>query len=93
MLSGLKSTEYFSSVKSLKYNKVKILSGDVVLAGQGFDGYMLFARIYHDVFVQDNKRYAIYTCLNNGDDKKTIKLATASEKVNTVKTSVNSIVE
>lgn len=53
----------------VKYNKVKVLSGDVVLAGGGFDGYMLFARIYHDVFVQDNKRFAIYTCLNNGPDK------------------------
>lgn len=43
----------------VKYNKVKILEGDVVTA-LGFDGYLLTARIYHDVFVQDNKRYAIY---------------------------------
>lgn len=53
----------------VKYNKVKVLSGDVVLAGGGFDGYMLFARVYHDVFVQDNKKYAIYTFLNGGADK------------------------
>ena len=44
----------------VKYNKVKIISGDLNLAGQGFDGSTLFARIYHDVFVTDNKRYSIY---------------------------------
>ena len=44
----------------VKYNKVKIISGDLNLAGQGFDGSTLFARIYHDVFVTDNKRYALY---------------------------------
>ena len=44
----------------VKYNKVKILSGDVVLAGQNFDGHTIYARIYHDVFVTDNKRYALY---------------------------------
>lgn len=44
----------------VKYNKVKIISGDMNLAGANFDGYSIFARIYHDVFVPDNKRYAIY---------------------------------
>ena len=44
----------------VKYNKVKILSGDVVLAGRNYDGYAIYARVYHDVFVTDNKRYAIY---------------------------------
>ena len=44
----------------VKYNKVKILSGDVVLGGQNFDGSVIYARIYHDVFVPDNKRYALY---------------------------------
>ncbi len=77
----------------VKYNKVKILSGDVVLAGGGFDGYMLFARVYHDVFVQDNKRYAIYTCLNNGSDKKVITAATSDSPAKKVKTTENSIVE
>lgn len=46
----------------VKYNKVKILQGDVALAATGIDGYALYARIYHDVFVMDNKRYSIYTC-------------------------------
>lgn len=45
----------------VKYNKIKILSGDYVLAGQNFDGYSIYARIYHDVFVPDNKRFALYT--------------------------------
>lgn len=44
----------------VKYNKVKIISGDMNLAGANFDGYSIFARIYHDVFVPDNKRFAIY---------------------------------
>lgn len=43
-----------------KYNKVKILSGDLNLASGNFDGYTIFARIYHDVFVPDNKRPALY---------------------------------
>lgn len=74
----------------VKYNKVKVLSGDVVLAGGGFDGYMLFARVYHDVFVQDNKKYAIYTYLNNGTDKTELKAATSSTKVDEIKTSEGS---
>lgn len=45
----------------VKYNKVKIISGDMNLAGNGFDGHTIFARIYHDVFVTDNKRFALYT--------------------------------
>lgn len=44
----------------VKYEKVKIISGEANLAGRGFDGYTVFARIYHDVFVPDNKRIAIY---------------------------------
>jgi hypothetical protein len=43
-----------------KYEKVKVIGDDLNLAGQGFDGYTIFARIYHDVFVPDNKRYALY---------------------------------
>lgn len=45
----------------VKYNKVKIIGGDMNLVGGNFDGYSIFARIYHDVFVPDNKRFAIYT--------------------------------
>lgn len=44
----------------VKYEKVKVISGEANLAARGFDGYTIFARIYHDVFVPDNKRIAIY---------------------------------
>lgn len=44
----------------VKYNKVKIIDGDANLAGRGFDGYSVYARIYHDVFVPDNKRVGLY---------------------------------
>lgn len=43
----------------VKYEKVKVLEGDVVKA-MGYDGYAVFVRIYHDVFVPDNKRIALY---------------------------------
>lgn len=43
-----------------KYEKVKVIGGEMNLAGSGFDGYTVYARIYHDVFVPDNKRYGIY---------------------------------
>lgn len=44
----------------VKYEKVKVISGEANLAARGFDGYTIFARIYHDVFVPDNKKVAIY---------------------------------
>lgn len=44
----------------VKYEKVKVISGEANLAARGFDGYTIFARIYHDVFVPDNKRIALY---------------------------------
>lgn len=44
----------------VKFNQVKVIGGDMNLAGQGFDGYTIFARVYHDVFVPDNKRVALY---------------------------------
>lgn len=44
----------------VKYEKVRVISGEANLAARGFDGYTIFARIYHDVFVPDNKRVAIY---------------------------------
>lgn len=44
----------------VKFDKVRVIGGDMNLAGQGFDGYTVFARIYHDVFVPDNKRVALY---------------------------------
>lgn len=77
----------------VKYNKVKILSGDVALAATGQDGYALYARVYHDVFVMDNKRYAIYTAVNGGSDAKSITAATSSTSAKEVKTSTTSDLE
>lgn len=44
----------------VKYEKVKIITGDPNLAGRGFDGYTIFARVYHDLFVPENKKVGIY---------------------------------
>ena len=44
----------------VKYEKVKIIEGDLNLAGNGFDGYTIYTRVYHDTFVLDNKRTGIY---------------------------------
>lgn len=49
----------------VKYEKVKIISGEANLAARGFDGYTVFARVYHDVFVPDNKRVALYLNYDN----------------------------
>ena len=46
-----------------KYDKVKVFSPEVV---QDFDGYKVNVRIYHDVFVPDNKRIAIYVHTSSG---------------------------
>ena len=47
-------------VHIVKYNKVKVLDGDLALAAANMDGFVVFARVYHDVFVTRNKRPAIY---------------------------------
>ena len=70
---GGKPINFLACAKSaiyhvVKYEKVKVISGDMNLAANGFDGYTVYARIYHDVFVPDNKRYAIY--VNLGTDAK-----------------------
>ena len=44
----------------VKYEKVKVIGDDLNLAGNGFDGYTIYARIYHDVFVPDNKKICLY---------------------------------
>lgn len=45
-----------------KYDKVKVFGPEVV---QDFDGYKVNIRIYHDVFVPDNKRIGIYVHTSN----------------------------
>lgn len=44
----------------VKYNKVRVFAPDVV---QDYDGYKVNARIYHDVFVPDNQKVAVYVSL------------------------------
>lgn len=44
----------------VKYNKVKVLDGDLALAASNQDGFVVYARVYHDTFVTKNKRLAIY---------------------------------
>lgn len=44
-----------------KYEKLVILTGAAVLAGSNFDGSKIYFHIYHDIFVPDNARIAIYT--------------------------------
>lgn len=41
----------------VKYNKVRVFAPEVV---QDYDGYKVNARVYHDVFVPDNKKLAVY---------------------------------
>lgn len=43
-----------------KFSQLKVIGGEANLAGANFDGYSIFARVYHDVFVPDNKRVAVY---------------------------------
>ena len=46
----------------VKYDKVRVFNPGVV---QDFDGYKVNVRIYHDVFVPDRKKAAIYACVSN----------------------------
>lgn len=73
----------------VKYQKVKIISGDVNLAARGFEGYTVFARIYHDVFVPDNKRVALYCSVDSGSapaPKATVDVLVKNGKVASVTT-------
>lgn len=74
-----KGINYLMAAKSsvihvVKYEKVKVIGDDLNLAGQGFDGYTIFARIYHDVFVPDNKRYALYCSIDEAKPAPTMAL-------------------
>lgn len=60
--SGSQKIDFIVVAKSAvahvtKYDKVKVFGPEVV---QDFDGYKVNIRIYHDVFVPDNKRIGIY---------------------------------
>lgn len=55
-----------AAVHITKFQKTRILSGDVATAMANIDGYVLLARIYHDVIVFDNKRVGIYAHVGSG---------------------------
>ena len=46
-----------------KYDKIRVFEPKMV---QDFDGYKVNVRVYHDVFVPDNKRVAIYAHVSEG---------------------------
>lgn len=60
--SGSKAIDFIVCAKSAvyhvtKYDKIRVFEPKMV---QDFDGYKVNVRVYHDVFVPDNKRVAIY---------------------------------
>lgn len=65
--TGSKAIDFIIVAKSAvahvtKYDKVKVFGPNVV---QDFDGYKVNIRVYHDVFVPDNKRIAVYAHISN----------------------------
>lgn len=65
--AGAKNINFIVCAKSAvyhvtKYDKVKVFNPSVV---QDFDGYKVNVRVYHDLFVPDNKKPAIYACVSN----------------------------
>jgi hypothetical protein len=49
-----------AAVHVVKYQKQKVLTGEAALANTDMDATVLFVRIYHDLFVFDNKVEGIY---------------------------------
>ena len=47
----------------VKYDKIRVFDPKLV---QDFDGYKVNVRVYHDCFVPDNKRVAIYAHVSRG---------------------------
>lgn len=65
--SGSQKIDFIVVAKSAvahvtKYDKVKVFGPEVV---QDFDGYKVNIRVYHDLFVPDNKRIGIYCHTSN----------------------------
>lgn len=66
--SGSKAIDFIICAKSAvyhvtKYDKIRVFDPKMV---QDFDGYKVNVRVYHDVFVPDNKRVAIYAHVSEG---------------------------
>lgn len=49
-----------AAVHVIKFQQTKILSGNEALIASNMDGFVLYARIYEDLIVLDNKRVGIY---------------------------------
>ena len=69
--SGAKDIDFIVMPKTaathiVKYEKTRILEGDVATAMTHLDGYVILTRIYHDVIVFDNRRVAIFACAGFG---------------------------
>lgn len=64
---GNKAIDFIVCAKSacyhvVKYDKIRVFDPKLV---QDFDGYKVNVRVYHDFFVPDNKRVAIYAHLSD----------------------------
>ena len=65
---GNKAIDFIVCAKSavyhvVKYDKIRVFDPKLV---QDFDGYKVNVRVYHDCFVPDNKRVAIYAHVSDG---------------------------
>ena len=49
-----------AAVHVVKYDKLKVLTGEAALANTDLDSTAIFVRIYHDLFVFDNKATGIF---------------------------------
>lgn len=49
-----------AAVHVVKYQKVKVLTGEAALAATNMDSNVVYCRVYHDTFVFDNKAAGIY---------------------------------
>lgn len=64
---GNKAIDFIVCAKSacyhvVKYDKIRVFDPKLV---QDFDGYKVNVRVYHDFFVPDNKRVAVYAHLSD----------------------------
>ena len=69
--AGSKNIDFIVCAKSavyhvVKYDKIRVFQPKDV---QDFDGYKVNVRVYHDCFIPDNKRVAIYAHVSEGTAK------------------------